>query len=61
MLNRETVRMAKNLPMRRFEQVVNEVFDENNGRENACDQCGTFYDWGKREPEILITRSIKWE
>lgn len=29
MLNRETVRMAKSLPMRRFEQVVNEVFDEN--------------------------------
>lgn len=29
MLNRETVRLAKSLPMRRFEQVVNEVFDEN--------------------------------
>lgn len=31
------------------------------GRENACDQCGTFYDWGKREPTIEITRSVKWE
>lgn len=29
--------------------------------ENACDRCGTFYDWGKREPEIVITRSIKWD
>ena len=31
------------------------------GRDNACDQCGTFYDWGKREPVIEITRSVKWD
>lgn len=29
--------------------------------DNACDQCGTFYDWGKREPTIEITRSVKWD
>lgn len=28
--------------------------------DNACDKCGTFYDWGKREPEIKITRSVEW-
>ena len=27
----------------------------------ACDKCGTFYDWGKKEPTIEITRSVKWE
>ena len=27
----------------------------------ACDQCGTFYDWGEKEPRIEITRSVKWE
>lgn len=27
----------------------------------ACDQCGTFYDWGKREPRIEITRSVAWD
>ena len=26
----------------------------------ACDQCGTFYDWGKREPSIEIKRSVRW-
>lgn len=27
---------------------------------NACDRCGTFYDWGQCEPRIEITRSVKW-
>lgn len=30
-------------------------------KDNACDRCGTFYDWGKREPVIEITRSVKWD
>ena len=25
----------------------------------ACDRCGTFYDWGQREPKIEIIRSVK--
>ena len=29
--------------------------------ENACDKCGTFYDWGTYEPSIKITRTVKWE
>lgn len=28
--------------------------------ENACDNCGTFYDWSK-EAKIHIERSIIWE
>ena len=28
--------------------------------ETACDQCGTFYDWGDREPRIEITRTVDW-
>ena len=28
--------------------------------EIACDQCGTFYDWGTKEPKIIITRSVEW-
>lgn len=28
--------------------------------ETACDQCGTFYDWGEKEPSIEITRTIDW-
>lgn len=28
--------------------------------DTACDQCGTFYDWGRREPRIEITRSVQW-
>ena len=27
---------------------------------NACDQCGTFFDWGKQEPVIEVTRSVQW-
>lgn len=26
----------------------------------ACDKCGTFYDWGSRQPSIEITRTVKW-
>ena len=28
---------------------------------NACDQCGTFFDWGKREPVIEVARSVRWD
>lgn len=28
--------------------------------ETACDECGTFYDWGDKEPQIKITRSVSW-
>lgn len=28
--------------------------------ETACDECGTFYDWGMTEPTIKVTRSVKW-
>ena len=27
---------------------------------NACDECGTFFDWGERKPEIKITRTVAW-
>ena len=27
----------------------------------ACDQCGTFYDWGSKKPKILTKREIVWE
>ena len=30
------------------------------GREDACDQCGTFYDWGKEEPSIVVHRTVEW-
>ena len=26
----------------------------------ACSSCGTFYDWGEKEPSIVITRVVKW-
>lgn len=26
----------------------------------ACDRCGTFYDWGNREPRIVVSRSVEW-
>lgn len=26
----------------------------------ACDECGTFYDWGNREPHIRVTETIEW-
>lgn len=26
----------------------------------ACDRCGTFYDWGNREPKIVVSRSVEW-
>ena len=28
---------------------------------NACDQCGTFFDWGEREPVIEVARSVRWD
>lgn len=28
--------------------------------DNACDNCGTFYDWGDSEPKIVVIKSIKW-
>lgn len=28
--------------------------------ETACGECGTFYDWGSREPRIEITRHVEW-
>ncbi len=29
--------------------------------DNACDECGTFYDWGKFKPEIVEIRTVRWE
>ena len=26
----------------------------------ACDRCGTFYDWGNREPKIKVSRTVEW-
>ena len=28
--------------------------------ETACDRCGTFYDWGVREPKIKVIRTVEW-
>ena len=28
---------------------------------NACDRCGTFYDWGRTEPSIKVARTVDWE
>lgn len=28
--------------------------------DNACDACGTFYEWGKR-PELVKKWEIKWD
>lgn len=28
--------------------------------ETACDECGTFYDWGEKEPRIKVTRTVDW-
>ncbi len=28
--------------------------------ETACDICGTFYDWGVREPRIKTTYTVEW-
>lgn len=28
--------------------------------ETACNKCGTFYDWGKKEPVIKVTRTVEW-
>lgn len=28
--------------------------------DTACDKCGTFYDWGSRQPRIEITLAVKW-
>ncbi len=29
--------------------------------EIACDQCGTFYDWGDRPARIVVTKSVQWD
>ena len=29
--------------------------------ETACDQCGTFYDWGNGPARIVITKSVQWD
>ena len=28
--------------------------------ENACDNCGTFYDWGIKAPSIKVIRTVEW-
>lgn len=28
--------------------------------DNACNKCGTFFDWGKKEPIIETTRTVVW-
>ena len=28
--------------------------------EVGCVNCGIFYGWGKREPKIVITKTIEW-
>ena len=28
--------------------------------ENACNKCGTFFDWGKRPPRIEVSRRVLW-
>ena len=30
------------------------------GGSDACDRCGTFYDWGTSEPRIKIKRTVEW-
>ena len=30
------------------------------GLSNACDRCGTFYDWGTAKPKIEIARTVRW-
>ena len=30
-------------------------------QENSCDKCGAYFDWGNREPKIVVTRSVEWE
>ena len=27
----------------------------------ACDKCGTFYDWGDKEPKIKTIKVIEWD
>ena len=27
----------------------------------ACDECGTFYDWGDKKPRIVTTHSVEWD
>lgn len=29
-------------------------------KENGCENCGTFFDWGSKEPKIKITREVEW-
>lgn len=31
------------------------------GSSNACDRCGTFYDWGSHAPKIQVIREIEWD
>ena len=28
--------------------------------ENACENCGTFYDWGSQKPTIETIRTVQW-
>lgn len=28
--------------------------------DTACDECGTFYDWGSKKPTIIVKREIDW-
>ena len=28
-------------------------------KDTACDKCGTFYDWGSKEPRIKRTESVE--
>lgn len=29
--------------------------------DTACDECGTFYDWGKHKPYLKTYKQIVWE
>lgn len=30
-------------------------------QENACENCGTFHDWGKSEPHIVVRKTVEWD
>lgn len=29
--------------------------------DTACDQCGTFYDWGNRPPKLVYSVTAQWD
>jgi len=29
--------------------------------ENGCADCNIFFDWGKKKPKIVTTKSISWD